>query len=79
MFRFHRVDGTEAIVSKKGRYYQLPVYIKGTEVYVKFGAAFIRAYRDGSSVPDIRVLEIDQFSRHIMDYDSFGRAFVRPL
>jgi hypothetical protein len=61
---FTIVEDTKAVVVSKGRYQQVDVYRRGTNVYVRMGGAFIRCLASGgTSVPNVRVEAMDAHDR----------------
>ena len=65
---FTIVEDTKAIIVSKGRYQQVDVYRRGTNVYVRVGGSFVRCLASGgTSVPSIRVEAMDQHTRIMRD------------
>jgi hypothetical protein len=65
---FTIVEDTKAIIVSKGRYQQVDVYRRGTNVYVRTGGSFVRCLASGgTSVPSIRVEAMDQHTSIVRD------------
>lgn len=59
MDRFHIIDDAAAILVCKGVYRQAKVYSRGTALFAAHGSGFIRLYRDGTSLPNVRCEALD--------------------
>ncbi len=54
------IDGALALIHQRGVYRQAPLYLRGSQLYAKYGAGFIRLSTGGAtSAPNIRWAEID--------------------
>lgn len=73
MDRFHLVQDAAAILVSKGVYRQAKVYRRGKELFAAYGAGFIRLYREGTALPNLRCEAIDVPNQRVA-YDAFGRA-----
>ena len=55
---FAEIEGAVAIVASKGVYRQVKVYERKRRVYVQYGGGFIWVWRKGTSIPKVRVDDI---------------------
>ena len=56
---FHVIPEAIAITRKKGVFRQVKVYYRKDRIYVAYGNGFIYVTKNGSSVPDISIVDID--------------------
>lgn len=73
MERFHIIDDATAILVSKGVYRQAKVYRRGKDLFAGHGSGFIRLFREGTSLPNVRLDAIDVPGKRI-NFDAFGRA-----
>lgn len=73
MERFHIIDDAAAILVSKGVYRQAKVYRRGKDLFASHGSGFIRLFREGTSLPNVRLDAIDVPGERI-NFDAFGRA-----
>lgn len=59
MDRFHLIEDAAAILVSKGVFRQAKVFRRGAGVYAAYGAGYIRLYRDGTSLPNVRCEAVD--------------------
>lgn len=71
MERFHLIDEAAAILVSKGVFRQAKVYRRGDALYAGYGAGFIRLYRDGTSVPNVRCEAVE--TPLATKFDALGR------
>lgn len=74
MERFHVIEDAAAILASKGVYKQVRVYRRGRELYAAHGGGFIRLYDKGTSLPNIRVEDLDIGAP--TETDHFGKLLL---
>jgi len=78
MERFHIIEDAAAILVSKGVYRQVKVYRRGSALFAAYGRGFIRLYKDGTSLPNVRCEDIDVAGATIRE-DAFRRLeWVAP-
>ncbi|CDZ55053.1 hypothetical protein [Neorhizobium galegae] len=75
MERFHIIDDAAAILITKGVYRQAKVYRRGGELFAAYGSGFIRLYRNGTSLPNVRCEDVETPGWH-QSFDAFGKLSV---
>ncbi|MDK4730526.1 hypothetical protein [Rhizobium phaseoli] len=75
MERFHLIDEGAAILVSKGVYRQAKVYQRSGALFAAYGSGFIRLYRDGTSLPNVRCEDVETPGWH-QSYDAFGKLSV---
>lgn len=73
MERFHIIEDAAAILVSRGVYRQAKVYRRGKELFAGHGGGFIRLYREGTSLPNVRLDAIDVPGKRI-NFDALGKA-----
>lgn len=72
MERFHVIDDAAAILVSKGVYRQAKVYRRGKELFAAYGTGFIRIYKNGTSLPNVRCEDVDGVGETRVD--TFGKV-----
>ncbi|QIG74341.1 hypothetical protein EVC08_029 [Rhizobium phage RHph_N65] len=75
MERFHIIEEGAAILVSKGVYRQAKVYQRGGALFAAYGSGFIRLYRNGTSLPNVRCEDVETPGWH-QSYDAFGKLSV---
>lgn len=75
MERFHIIDDAAAILVSKGVYRQAKVYRRGKDLFAGHSGGFIRLYREGTSLPNVRLDAIDVPGRRV-NFDNLGPATI---
>ncbi len=56
---FYQIPDAVAIVRKKGLFRQVKVYYRGRHIYAQQGSGFVFITNHGTSIPDLKVVDID--------------------
>lgn len=75
MERFHLIDDAAAILISKGVFRQAKVYRRGNALFAAHGSGFIRLYKDGTSLPNVRCEEVETPGWK-QAVDTFGKLSV---
>lgn len=75
MDRFHIIDDAAAILVAKGVYRQVKVYQRGGALYAAYGAGFIRLYKNGTSLANVRCEDVETPGWH-QSFDVHGKISV---
>ena len=75
MDHFHLIEDAAAILVSKGVYRQSKVYRRGNELYAGYGGGFIRLYKDGTSLPNVRLVDVETPGWH-QSFDVFNKMSV---
>lgn len=75
---FHRVEGAQIILHKKGVYMQAALYRRGDRVFARAAGGYIGvSARGGTTLPDVNWLDMDfALDDAVICYDALGRAYI---
>lgn len=77
---FHIVDDAYAILRRKGGVYvQAKVFCRGANLYAGVSGGFVMLFQNGTSSPNISVVDIFMSDGHRVTYDKTGRACLPAL
>ncbi len=75
MERFHEMDNAAAILASKGVYKQVKVFRRDKALYAQYGGGFIRLYKGGTSLPNIRLDDLEVGEETVAD--DFGKLSLK--
>lgn len=75
MDRFHEVDNAAAILASKGVYKQVKLFRRGQALFAQYGGGYIRLYEKGTSLPNIRLEDLDVGAETTVD--GFGKLSLK--